>query len=57
VVNHRTSAAPFERLQRSGIPTHYLETLSHGEMLCHRLDIIKGTLDLDVNCHEIVRGC
>jgi phosphoribosylaminoimidazole-succinocarboxamide synthase len=41
VVNNRMSAVLFERLGRSGIPTHYLTTLSDREMLCHRLDIIK----------------
>ena len=41
VVNNRMSAALFQRLGRAGIPTHYLETLSDREMLCHRLDIIK----------------
>jgi len=41
VVNNRMSAALFERLGRGGVPTHYLETLSDREMLCHRLDIIK----------------
>ena len=41
VVNNRMSAALFERLGKSGIPTHYIETLSDREMLCHRLDIIK----------------
>jgi phosphoribosylaminoimidazole-succinocarboxamide synthase len=41
VVNNRMSATLFERLGRTGIPTHYLETLSDREMLCHRLDIIK----------------
>jgi phosphoribosylaminoimidazole-succinocarboxamide synthase len=40
VVNNRMSAALFERLGKSGIPTHYIETLSDREMLCHRLDII-----------------
>jgi phosphoribosylaminoimidazole-succinocarboxamide synthase len=41
VVNNRMSAALFERLGRSGVPTHYLGTLSEREMLCRRLDIIK----------------
>ena len=41
VVNNRMSATLFERLGRSGIPTHYLATLSDREMLCRRLDIIK----------------
>jgi len=41
VVNNRMSAALFQRLGKSGIPTHYIETLSDREMLCHRLDIIK----------------
>ena len=41
VVNNRMSATLFERLGRGRIPTHYIETLSDREMLCHRLDIIK----------------
>ena len=41
VVNNRMSAALFERLDKSGVPTHYLGTLSDREMLCRRLDIIK----------------
>jgi len=41
VINNRMSATLFERLQRAGVPTHYLETLSDREMLCRRLDIIK----------------
>jgi phosphoribosylaminoimidazole-succinocarboxamide synthase len=35
------SAALFQVLERAGVPTHYLETLSDREMLCRRLDIIK----------------
>src|SRR5439155_1022444 len=31
----------FELLERSGVPTHNLATLSDREMLCRRLDIIK----------------
>ncbi len=41
VINNRISAALFERLQKAGVPTHYLATLSDREMLCRRLDIIK----------------
>jgi len=41
VVNNRVSAALFERLERAGVPTHYVQTLSDREMLCRRLDIIK----------------
>jgi phosphoribosylaminoimidazole-succinocarboxamide synthase len=41
VVNNRMSAALFTRLERAGVPTHYVETLSEREMLCRRLDIIK----------------
>ncbi len=41
VVNNRMSAALFEALERAGVPTHYLATLSDREMLCRRLDIIK----------------
>jgi phosphoribosylaminoimidazole-succinocarboxamide synthase len=41
VVNNRVSASLFERLERAGVPTHYVATLSDREMLCRRLDIIK----------------
>src|SRR6266511_501044 len=41
VINNRMSAALFEVLERAGVPTHYLGTLSDREMLCRRLDIIK----------------
>ncbi len=41
VVNNRMSAALFQRLERAGVPTHYVATLSDREMLCRRLDIIK----------------
>jgi len=41
VINNRMSAVLFEVLERAGVPTHYLETLSEREMLCRRLDIIK----------------
>ena len=41
VINNRMSAALFQVLERAGVPTHYLETLSDREMLCRRLDIIK----------------
>lgn len=41
VINNRMSAVLFERVQKAGVPTHYLATLSEREMLCRRLDIIK----------------
>ena len=41
VINNRMSAVLFERLQKAGVPTHYLATLSEREMLCRRLEIIK----------------
>ncbi|HEX3176053.1 MAG TPA: phosphoribosylaminoimidazolesuccinocarboxamide synthase [Methylomirabilota bacterium] len=41
VVNNRMSAALFQRLEKAGVPTHYLGTRSDREMLCRRLDIIK----------------
>jgi phosphoribosylaminoimidazole-succinocarboxamide synthase len=41
VVNNRMSAALFARLERRGVPTHYVATLSEREMLCTKLDIIK----------------
>jgi phosphoribosylaminoimidazole-succinocarboxamide synthase len=41
VINNGMSAALFQVLERAGVPTHYIETLSDREMLCRRLDIIK----------------
>jgi phosphoribosylaminoimidazole-succinocarboxamide synthase len=41
VINNRMSATLFQVLERAGVPTHYIETLSDREMLCRRLDIIK----------------
>jgi len=41
VVNNRMSATLFQALERAGVPTHYVATLSEREMLCRRLDIIK----------------
>jgi phosphoribosylaminoimidazole-succinocarboxamide synthase len=41
VINNQMSAVLFRRLERAGVPTHYVETLSEREMLCRRLDIIK----------------
>jgi phosphoribosylaminoimidazole-succinocarboxamide synthase len=41
VVNNRMSAAMFQLLERAGVRTHYVATLSDREMLCRRLDIIK----------------
>jgi phosphoribosylaminoimidazole-succinocarboxamide synthase len=41
VINNRMSAVLFERVQKAGVPTHYLATLSEREMLCRRLQIIK----------------
>src|SRR5256712_14204713 len=52
VINNRMSAALFEVLERAGVPTHYLGTLSEREMLCRRLDIIK----IEAVARDIVRG-
>ena len=42
----------FERLERAGVPTHYLATLSEREMACRHLDIIK----IEVIVRNIVAG-
>src|SRR5881396_4193856 len=52
VINNRMSAALFEVLERAGVPTHYLGTLSEREMLCRRLDIIK----IETIARNIVAG-
>jgi phosphoribosylaminoimidazole-succinocarboxamide synthase len=41
VVNNRMSAALFQVLERAGVPTHYVATLSDREMLCRRLQIVR----------------
>ncbi|MBI4635147.1 MAG: phosphoribosylaminoimidazolesuccinocarboxamide synthase [Candidatus Rokubacteria bacterium] len=41
VVNNHVSATMFQRLERAGVATHYLATLSDREMACRKLDIIK----------------
>ena len=52
VINNRMSAALFEVLERAGVPTHYLGTLSDREMLCRRLDIVK----IEAVARNIVAG-
>ncbi len=52
VVNNRMSARLFELLQRRGLPTHYVATLSDREMLCRRLEIIK----IEVIVRNVVAG-
>jgi phosphoribosylaminoimidazole-succinocarboxamide synthase len=52
VVNNHVSAALFALLERRGVPTHYLATLSDREMLCRRLDIIR----IEVIVRNVVAG-
>src|SRR6266571_2039947 len=52
VINNRVSARMFELLERRGVPTHYVATLSDREMLCRRLDIIK----IEVIVRNVVAG-
>jgi phosphoribosylaminoimidazole-succinocarboxamide synthase len=52
VVNNRMSAVLFELLERRGVPTHYLRTLSDREMLCRRLSIIR----IEVIVRNVVAG-
>ena len=40
VINNRMSALLFTMLEKKGIPTHYVETLSDRAMLVKKLDII-----------------
>ena len=51
-INNIVSAALFEYLEKSGIPTHYLKTLSDNEMLVKRVSILK----LEVVCRNIAAG-
>jgi phosphoribosylaminoimidazole-succinocarboxamide synthase len=52
VVNNRMSAVLFELLERRGVSTHYIGTLSDREMLCRRLAIIR----IEVIVRNIVAG-
>jgi phosphoribosylaminoimidazole-succinocarboxamide synthase len=52
IVNNRVSARMFELLERRGVPTHYVATLSDREMLCRRLDIIR----IEVIVRNVVAG-
>jgi phosphoribosylaminoimidazole-succinocarboxamide synthase len=40
VLNNQISARVFEHLERQGIPTHYVRTLSERDMLVRRLEIV-----------------
>lgn len=51
-INNIVSAALFEYLEKSGIPTHYLKTLTENEMLVKRVSILK----LEVVCRNIAAG-
>jgi phosphoribosylaminoimidazole-succinocarboxamide synthase len=52
VVNNRVSATLFGELERRGVPTHYVATLSDREMLCRRLEIIR----IEVIVRNVVAG-
>jgi len=52
VVNNRVSARLFDLLERHGVRTHYLATLSDREMLCRRLEIIR----IEVVVRNVVAG-
>ncbi len=52
VVNNRVSAALFALLERRGVRTHYLATLSDREMLCRRLQIIP----IEVIVRNVIAG-
>ena len=51
-MKNEISAALFAELQRSGIPTHFLEVLSERDMLVRRLEMIR----LEVVIRNVVAG-
>jgi phosphoribosylaminoimidazole-succinocarboxamide synthase len=51
-INTEISTALFKYLEKNGIPTHYLETISATEMLVKRVKIIK----VEVVCRNIAAG-
>ena len=51
-INTEISTALFKYLEKNGIPTHYLETISSTEMLVKRVKIIK----VEVVCRNIAAG-
>jgi phosphoribosylaminoimidazole-succinocarboxamide synthase len=52
IVNNRVSATLFALLERRGVRTHYLATLSEREMLCRRLEIIR----IEVIVRNVIAG-
>lgn len=52
IVNNKISAVCFEMLERNGVPTHYIRTLSDRDMLVRKLTI----LPLEVVCRNIAAG-
>lgn len=52
ILNNRMSAHFFELLEKSGVRTHFLQTLSEREMLVKRVRIIA----VEVVCRNIVAG-
>ncbi len=51
-INTEISTVLFKYLEKNGIPTHYLETISSTEMLVKRVKIIK----VEVVCRNIAAG-
>ena len=50
VLNNKITTIIYKKLQESGIPTHYIDTLDERNQLCKKVDI----LPLDVICRNII---
>lgn len=52
VLNNKITTIIYKKLQESGIPTHYIDTLDERNQLCKKVDI----LPLEVICRNIIAG-
>ena len=52
VLNNKITSIIFKKLNESGMPTHYIETLNDREQLCHKVDIVP----LEVITRNVIAG-
>ena len=52
VLNNRITTIIFDQLNKKGIPTHYIETVSDRDQLCHKVDIVP----LEVIVRNVIAG-
>ena len=50
VLNNEITTILFKRLEKKGIPTHYIKTLNDRDMLCQKVKIFPLEVILSVTC-------